>query len=354
MSGMAKETTKPITEDMLPAQAEAASAPVSPAAAASAAGNSLRPGVIDAQWTCRLSALDERGQPAGDLPGPITVGTKIHMACEGATAGLEPTKLKLELPKEAAYSVRLLETVSLSGDRAEFLITSWTPGTIDFKQLHLTDGVRRVDLGEIKFDVKSVITPETNPESKPYDAAPPVMMIWPLWVWLAIAVFSALVITVLVSLIRQSLRRKRLLLMLEKHPIALSPYHQFNKDLRRLSRQSFEKSSKSAPGAAAQAVPQKAYLGELNQSFRWFLARELVIPSLDSKPGEIVAAVRRVDDRLHRQIKRDLQVVLSEIDKALNTDKELPDEDLLQLTELSRNVADKIAKSRAAVGEGRA
>lgn len=300
------------------------------------------PSTPDAKWVCRMSGLDEKGQLTGDLKEPITVGKKFHLACEGEPVTLNGSALFLELPKELKYSLRLLETRSLTETRAEFIATTWMTGQIDLKNPVLTDGMKRVDLGELSLRSESVLDPQTNPEGKPYGPWSPQHMAYPLYVWIALIAIFALAALIFYLGLRKSMRRKRLLAELEKHATALSPYNHFNKELRKLGRQSTLESNGADDGEGA-----RQYFVDLDRSFRWFLARELIVPALDSSPREVVREVLKVDKGLHKEIKRDLHMALTELDKALRSSKKLSSEDAQQLAELCRGLADKVARARS-------
>jgi hypothetical protein len=80
---------------------------------------------VDAQWSCKTAGINPKGDPEGELPENLSVGTKFFLLCEGPQLVLSKDHLSLELPKDAKYALRLLETKSLSDTKGEFVATSW-------------------------------------------------------------------------------------------------------------------------------------------------------------------------------------------------------------------------------------
>jgi hypothetical protein len=126
--------------------------------------------------------------------------------------------------------------------------------------------------------------------------------------------------------------------MLEKNATALSPVNHFNKELRKLQRKI------PLEGQTWSKEESRDYFTELDSQFRWFLARELVIPALDGSVGEIMREMKKADYDVYKHSARDVRVALIELRKAQSAT--LGADDALQLMDLSRKVADRIAKER--------
>jgi hypothetical protein len=311
-----------------------------PAGSASASPTPQPIAPADVQWNCKTSPINSKGEGDTTSLENLTVGTKFYLICEGAPLALAKDKLSLELPKETQYALRLLETRSLSDTKGEFIATTWMAGELKLTNPILTDGTKRIGLGEMSLNVTSVIDPKTNPESKPYSPWTVLALAWPLWIWgfLLMVLFAAALAFGL--RFRSSTRRKRLLKMLEKNAIAMSPYHQFNKDLRKLSR---EIPSDTA-GWTLQS--EKDLFRNLDEALRWYLARTLVIQTFDRRPNEIVRDLKRVSHRLQSELKRDLVITLSEVEKAAGSQKRTTIDDALQILELTRGLADRVHKAQ--------
>jgi hypothetical protein len=326
------------------------------ATASLAAPEPVPPGTrVDAEWTCKTFAMDERGQAAGELNQTITVGTQFLLVCEGSSIVLAQTNLGLELNMTQKYALRLLQTRSLTDVRAEFVATTWVAGQIKLNKLILSDGVSRVNLGNLELNVATVIDQKSNPEGKPYPPWAPMLLAWPLWVWGAIGTVILLLILIVVVVTYRRVQHKRFLNLLESHPIALTPYHQFNRDLRRLGRE--------LPSMGDSWPDEKVrdFLRELDLALRWFLARELIVPTIDRSPREVMHNIKRADERLAKLIRRDLSVVLSELQKARNFKHSavsnaplMSVSDSQQLIDLARLVADRVDGAKASTKERQA
>ena len=302
----------------------------------------------NAQWTCKTSAMDETGTPAGDL-GEITVGDKFLLTCEGPPATLKREALSLETSKEARFALRILETKALSDSRGEFIATSWVANEFTLENPVLTDGQMRVGLGDIKLKVATVIKPEQNPEGKPFPPWAPASLPLPMWVWAAAFVFVLAIAAAAAFKLMRRARRQRFLRRLESNRPALTPYNQFNKDLRRLVR--------GLPLSGSGLEPQKVrgFLEELSEALRWFLARELLVDTLkNQKAGEILRSLRTQDRELYDHLKKDMHLTLTEIDKAIGAaggGKGAPPlEDLHQIAELGRKLTDKVQRGKTERG----
>jgi hypothetical protein len=209
-------------------------------------------------------------------------------------------------------------------------------GDLKLKASVLTDGVHHLPLGEIDLQVASVITPENNPEKKP---APPwgaIQLAWPLYVWVFIVALLGAFAVLCTLIVRKSLLRRRFLAELKTHETALSPYDQFNKDLRRLTR--------DVPSDQAQwtLTRSQTFFVELNQSFRWYLARVLEFPVMTSRPSQVASAIQDFDKDLYKSMRRDLVLGLNEIGKAISAKSAPSLADVQQLSDLCRGLADRV------------
>jgi hypothetical protein len=195
-------------------------------------------------------------------------------------------------------------------------------------------------MGDQELNVASVINPQENPEGKPYGPLAPFTLPWPIWVWLIVAGFAALISLALWIPVRRSMKRKKLLSMLEKNAIATSPFNHFNKELRRLVR--LVPTTTSQPWHEGDA---RTFFRELDSAFRWFLTRELVIAANDASPAKVVADVKKANRAVWSAHRKDLRLVLDELKKTQNGRPAI--EDAVQLSELCRTLSDHIVKMKA-------
>jgi hypothetical protein len=290
---------------------------------------------VDANWNCVPSQPSVAGVAGEPLKEPITVGQKIVLACTGDSVNLKSDQLRLELRKEDKYALKILETQSIESTKGVFTVTSYRVGEGEIKGVVLTDGTLRVALNNVNFKVKSVIEPMQNPEGKAYSPSQPVGLLWPSYVWIVLASLVALVVLIIVNAIQKSAQKRKLLRELSLHGSALSPYQLLNKEMRALNRN-------YQSGNTWDAESAEKFISSLEQSFRWFLTREFVIPAHQWRPAAIVKELKRKNKVLAKQIDKDLRLTLRELDKGKAASARLTLLDANQILELCRKVADRI------------
>ena len=298
------------------------------------------------QWSCKVEHIGGDGRADGPLTDKITVGDKFFLSCEGPSASLNPRSLTLEVPKPMQYMLRLLDTHSINATGAQFVATTYLVGDFDFKNPVLTDGKERVGLGQFSVHSQTVIKKENNPENKPYGPWSPMALAWPAVIWLFLASVCAVIILLITLALRRSARQRALRTWLENNQSALSPYNQFNRDLRMLSRQ--------IPHARAfEKAESQSYFEELNRSFRFYLTRELQISAIDTRAATILKDLKRVDPNLYKSVRRDLHFTFKEIDSALQVGQTNSVQDAHQLTETCRKLADQIERREKPKAKGK-
>lgn len=306
----------------------------------------------DGIWMCRTERAAGNESPAGPLDQPLTVGEKFVLTCEGATVELDPSKLSLQLPTEEKYSLRLLRIQSLNENKGVFTATSYRVGEGPLKGVVLGDGVKSVELQGIELQLRSSIDPSTNPEGKPFAPPDPLAFLWPIWLWVALGGLVLAVGLVCFMIFRRRGQRQALLAELARHGTALSPYHQFNKDLRHLAREfPVRKPEDWTPKVASQ------YMEELNRHFRWYLSREFTVPAFQWSDSLILKEVRKRSGQMARASRRgllkDLRLTLQELSKGMSATEKLSVLDGQQLVDLCRKVADDLERELGASGPGR-
>lgn len=322
--------------------------PALEAAVREAQAAAAQPGAdgAEAVWNCRAQVAGPDEAPGEVLREPLTVGQKFVLSCEGAplSLNLDKAALRLALPKEEKYKLKLLRVQELREDGATLTVTSYRVGKNELKNAVLTDGSRKVALSGPGFELQSVVNPQENPEGKLIPPPAPLNVNWPVWLWggLTAVLLTGLVVAVVRG--RRSLQRKRWLAELARHGTALTPYHQFNKDLRALGRQAstFRPETWNAQAAGS-------YIDELNRAFRWYLAREFTVPAHEWSPSAIAAEIRKRDHGVHKRVGRDLNVALRELNKAMAAKEKLSYVDSQQILEICRKVADEVRRGRGEV-----
>ncbi len=296
---------------------------------------------VDARWTCSLNqaSLDEK--PIAPLNKPLTVGEKFILTCEGESVTLVEETLGLSVHKEDQYTVKILRIQQLSENKAVFTATTYKVGENDLQRAIITDGSRKVALDGIKFSVSSVIDPKENPEGKMYAPATPVALAWPLWIWITLAVIGFIVLAWVLRILQLSARRRRFLAELNSHGTHLTPYNQFNKDMRELNRH--YPIAKPKDWNETVAGP---FIDKLNDCFQWYLAREFAYPTMNRSPRAVLGDLKTKDKRAHKLVAVDLRMALRELRKGLAAREKITALDAQQLMEICRKVVDHVHQVR--------
>lgn len=324
--------------------AESSSPPSAAQQLSPSAAQPSTPMKVDVRWVCNVQKAGVDEAPSGPLPGPMTVGEKFVVTCEGDTASLQKEKLILQLPKNEMFTLRLLRVQELTDNRCVLTVTSYKVGASTLKEVALSDGTRAIGLDGIRFELSSVVNPQENPEGKMFAPASPVALAWPMWIWLVCGAVLALLALWGLAAFRIRSQRRELLDELARHGTALTPYNQFNKDVRALGRQ--------FPLAQTKAwTPEMAtqFIEEVNRCFRWYLAREFIVPAFRWSPDAIIRELRRKHERLYQRIEAELRLALSELSKGLAAREKISALDGQQILDLCRKVADDVQRERREV-----
>jgi hypothetical protein len=289
---------------------------------------------VDANWNCTAQKPGPAGVASGPLEQPLTVGEKFVLVCEGDSVNLKKDTLQLELPKSDPFALRILTTQSLDATKGVFTVTSYRAGESEIQGVVLTDGTLRVALNGVRFQVSSVLNPQENPEMKAFAPWEPLAMSWPQWLWLSIAVVVALIAMMIAGTLQKAAQRRRLLQELSRHGSALTPYQQLNKEFRQLAR-TYPPSQWSAENAAK-------FIAELDRAFRWYLAREFVIPAHEWRAKAVAKEIRKKERALSKHIDRDLRIAFRELANARPASGKLSTIDAQQIVDLCRKVADQV------------
>lgn len=295
---------------------------------------------MDKQWKCEINGLSTDGHSSDAMPSRVTVGTKLFASCDGETASLAKVGLKIELNDQQEYALHIWQVLKLTDTHAELVVVPWRAGDFKLKNPALTDAKLRVGMGDMDLTVATVIDPKQNPEGKAYPPWRPLDLAWPLWLWILAASVCCGIAYLLLLGVRKSLKRKKLLALLEQNATALSPVNHLNKELRKLQRKI---PLQGQPWPSREEM--RALFNELDSQFRWFLARELVIGALDGSVRSIMREMKKADADVFKHNSREVRVALTELKNARSSDA-LSGDDALQLMDLTRKVADKIAKER--------
>ena len=302
----------------------------------------MPPPTPTAVWTCQALQLDATAASNAQPVGELTVGETFLLSCGGGPAPLDAKLTSLRLPKGSEHLIRLLEARALDANHAAFVATAYLAGDLKPVDVFLGDGTSLVRLEGIQLKVKSVINPQETPGPKPYGPVEPLAIGYPAWIWLAFAAVMAVGAAVVARKVKRRSEHRRLKDTLAAHPIVGSAYAHFNREMRLAGR-------KYPP--RSEAGPARDYVAELDRAFRWLVARELLVPSLEGGPHGALAELARRNPKAHRAHAQVIARTLSELTRALRPGAPVTMTDGQQLAELCRKAADAI---RDAGGEARA
>lgn len=231
----------------------------------------------DVNWNCAV----EKVPPTG-----LTVGTLFELSCQGPqVAGLVPTSLGLELAKADRYKLHVLEVKSAGETGFQAVVTGYVPGQINLESAVLTDGLVRIALKGIEFEVQSVLDPAEK-EPKPFPPENPVGLMWPSSVLISILLF----VVALGGLVLLGIRRRRQAQAfgewLEKNQTPLPPIDQLNKELRRIAKDRNPRSQ----------------VAEMERATREYLARESRASVLKASPKAIAVKISNGDRKFQQAI----------------------------------------------------
>ncbi len=284
------------------------------------------------QWACRAEVGES-----------LTVGDLFKLSCQGEATQLVKEKLSLRRPKEVPYALKILKVESLTDTSVELTATTYMAGdqATPVTGYGITDGVNTVEFESFSLTTKTVINQEENPEGKPFAAFGPMGATYPLWIWIVAAVVLAVIAGFIVRIYRLSRQRKQFLRELAERSTALAPYHQFQKDLRQITRDlPVSHLEKWNAGLAEQMIDK------LDSAFRWFLSREFKVPALKWSPTLVHREIRKIDRKLYRQAEQPLLVADRELRRAKKSTGRTSIHDFQQLLEIVRKAADVIHLQR--------
>lgn len=284
------------------------------------------------QWKCRVES-DQ----------PLTVGDQFTLACDGDAVRFQKEKLSLRRPKDSPYMLRILKVENFNESSLKAVATTYVAGDqpLNVAGYGLTDGEQVIEFAPFTIPVKTVINQETNPEGKPYPAYGPLALSYPLWIWIAIALVGLVLAGIIFRLFRINRQRKAFLNELAAKSTALAPYHQFQKDLRQITR-----TLPVAQPEQWQPALSEQCIDKLDSSYDWFLAREFKIPAHKWSANLVHGEIKKIDRRLFKHAQKSLEVADRELRRAKKNFARMSLQDFQQLLEIVRKAADTIHLQR--------
>lgn len=288
-------------------------------------------------WNCNVESSEQ-----------ITVGSPFTLSCAGEPLQLKRESLNLRRPKENPYALRILNVEELSSTHLKLVATTYIAGKepLEVTGYAVTDGEGTIEFSPFALNSKSVIAQESQAEPTPYAPYAPVTLSYPLWLWLSLALLVAVIFGAVGRLWYLGYQRKQFLKELQSKSTALGAYHQFQKDLRQITRalpivhQDQAQQEKWPPAKASQAVQN------LQASYHWYLAREFKIPAHKWSANLVQKEIKKQDRKLYRKVESHLQIADRELRSAVRNSSRMSVQDFQQLIELIRKPADVIHLQR--------
>jgi hypothetical protein len=265
----------------------------------------------------------------------LSVGSDFNLNCEGLLPSDFGANLNFEF-KEASdkYKLQVLEVQSKNAGGVQLLVTSYVPGDHKFDQLILSDGAHRFAVPELSWKVNSVLKKEEKPEVRPPSG--PFLAAYPVWIWWSVGVLVALMAAIIFKVFRRRMQKNKLIaraLQGDLSQKADTPYIEFNRSYRSVIRELPRRSPKES-------------FKILDQAFRMFLLRRLLIPSFDWTTKEILRDIRKYHRRVYDECGGTLQKLLNEFEELKNAELSLSDVE--QMMSSALNVVDKIDRIKGA------
>ena len=286
-------------------------------------------------WQCDLKSMDQ--------DGPLNVGSKMEMSCRGDFIDLpQMDRVKIEFDESKnQYMLQLLNIKTFDYKNAQFVVTSYQAGKHSPVNFVVTDKVKGFRVEGMEWTIESVLDPTKKQE--PYPSWGPFGMKMPMWFWGAILFIVLLFGYFLFRKAKQFFERRRLVEKLYTHGTALTPFNQFNKDLRFLVR---GYQNKSFDEKYAKEFSQSSYVEQLEKLFRQFLMRELLVPTFDWSDSQILKEIKRCHRKIYQNIGPDIIRALKELERARNSGENLENSDRDQLTNMCRKIGEDIFQLR--------
>lgn len=276
--------------------------------------------------------------------GQLTVGREFYLNCKGDwPKDLVQEKLTFAGDANMKYVLKVMGFEFRSPEEADIKVVSYVASKVQIPQLVLTDGTKNVELGQVQFEVVSVLPkPEAaggmmpgqqQQPAKPEPFGPfgPAVIPIPMLYWFAVLgsiAFMALVIALRVWRFNQ---RREMLLRLKEHDVALSPLQEFHQNMRKLQRGNAVFYGKEASESELREATK-----ELSRMFKVFVSRRLHVPAFEWGERLILKDIRQYHPVVHAEYATKLRALFTEFRKAETSNAKLTAHDVTQLSESVR------------------
>lgn len=285
-------------------------------------------------WTCALEP-----SPGGPSLESMTVGDQVLLKCGGVS--IEPIEGMpiIEFVEEALkYTLHPLAVLKSESNNLELVVTGYKPGQFEVPHFFLKGANQMVRVENLKWSVQSVIEQQSREQPKePYGPFGPWEIGWPYWLFGGAGGLLVLVSLMVYLIWKKRRDRRRLIERLELKSTALSPFNQFNKELRQAYR-AFQRKSQ-------EQERQKVFISSVNQQLRLYLSREFIIPAMDWSTRATLKDLKRRHRRIYKLVGADLKQAFIELEKAEGAG-EISLYDGEQLLEMVRRSGEMVHQAR--------
>lgn len=266
-----------------------------------------------------------------DAEKGLTVGTVFALDCEGEIPAFQAGASEIRLDAADAYKLKLLD-FQKDSSKLKIKVTSYKVGDHQLKAVQMLDSEHSAVLGDLQFSVKSVLDPN-EPRSEAFGPMGPVVLGFPYWFWLLIALFFAFVFGTAYRIWSLKTRRKKWLASMKLQESPLGSIALLGKTLRAYQRDLGGALDKKRESVEA-----------LRKSFLFFLAQKFQIPTYFLSDANILKEIRVIDPKLFEKNELALKSTFQELQKLLKSAETMSLRDWEQILNLVRKTAEDLEK----------
>jgi hypothetical protein len=280
-------------------------------------------------WQCQLTPKET----------PVTVAVIQDLVCSGPhSPKLDSEKIKIIFSdKKFDYSLYVLGKGNTDYQSLTIPVTSYKAGSFDKPQFIISDGENNIHVEDLSWTIESVLE---SKEDKPVPSLGPFELTMPWWYWWSVGVGLLILLLFLFFRIKKIWVRKKLIEELKNHATALTPFNQFNKDLRAQVR-SWQQ-SELVKSDNQEPISRKQIIESTEKIFRQFLMRELLVPALEWSDSDIYLEIKRRHPKIYKEHLLDIKKTFHEVREALKEEKKLTYLDCEQLITMVKKTSEKV------------
>lgn len=268
--------------------------------------------------------------------GELSVGREFYLICQGEWPKLEFDNSRLILADSDKYKVKLISSEYKSSNEVALKLVSYTAGDVQIQNLQIAASGQVISLGNVKFQVASVLPPEPKEKIEPFGPMGFEPLSWPIWYWVSLIITILLIAFVITKKIQRWFQRKKLIDELAVHDSSLSALSQLHQTMRKIVRD-----KKLYVGAEHDVISLKLIISDLKAAFQLFVTREVLIPVKDWPMKEVIKSLKRNHPKIYKECHKEFLLLSEEFDKAILAEN-LVLMDALTLLEKSRSFAEKV------------